>query len=61
MFFGLAFGLGGLGAALMGGLADVYGIATVYKIFSFLPILGIVAWFLPDMTKEKARYRSASA
>ncbi len=61
MFFGFAFGLGGLGAAVMGGLADVYGIAVVYKICSFLPILGVVAWFLPDMTKEKERYRSAAA
>lgn len=58
MFFGFAFGLGGLGAAIMGGLADVYGIAVVYKICSFLPILGVVAWFLPDMSKEKERYRS---
>ncbi len=61
MFFGLAFGLGGLGAAIMGGIADVYGIAVVYKICSFLPILGVVAWFLPNMTKEKERYRSHSA
>ena len=60
MFFGFAFGLGGLGAAVMGGIADAYGIAVVYKICSFLPILGIVAWFLPDMTKEKNRYRSAA-
>jgi MFS transporter, FSR family, fosmidomycin resistance protein len=58
MFFGFAFGLGGLGAAIMGGLADAYGIAVVYKICSFLPILGVVAWFLPDMSKEKERYRS---
>jgi len=57
MFFGFAFGLGGLGAALMGGIADAYGIAVVYKICSFLPILGVVAWFLPNMTLEKARYR----
>ena len=57
MFFGFAFGLGGLGAAIMGGIADMYGIAVVYKICSFLPILGVVAWFLPDMAKEKERYR----
>lgn len=61
MFFGFAFGLGGLGAAVMGGLADAYGIAVVYKICSFLPTLGVVAWFLPDMTKEKERYRLAAA
>jgi FSR family fosmidomycin resistance protein-like MFS transporter len=59
MFFGFAFGLGGLGAAAMGGLADAYGIAVVYKICSFLPILGVVAWFLPDMAKEKMRYQTA--
>lgn len=58
MFFGFAFGLGGLGAAVMGALADVYGIAVVYKICSYLPILGIVAWFLPNMSKEKERYLS---
>lgn len=56
MFFGFAFGLGGLGAAVMGGIADAYGIAVVYKICSFLPVLGVVAWFLPDMTKERLRY-----
>lgn len=60
MFFGFAFGLGGLGAAAMGGIADLYGIAAVYKICSFLPILGIVAWFLPDMAKERLRYTAAT-
>jgi len=60
MFFGFAFGLGGLGAAGMGMLADAYGIAVVYKICSFLPVLGIVAWFLPNMTQEKLRYRKAA-
>jgi FSR family fosmidomycin resistance protein-like MFS transporter len=53
MFFGFAFGLGGLGAAIMGGLADAYGISTVYQICSYLPALGIVAWFLPDITRER--------
>lgn len=57
MFFGFAFGLGGLGAAVMGGIADAYGIAVVYKICSFLPILGVVAWFLPDMAQERLRYQ----
>jgi FSR family fosmidomycin resistance protein-like MFS transporter len=56
MFFGFAFGLGGLGAAAMGGIADAYGISTVYQICSYLPILGVVAWFLPDMAKERLRY-----
>lgn len=57
MFFGFAFGLGGLGAAVMGGIADAYGIAVVYKICSFLPILGVVAWFLPDMSQERLKYQ----
>jgi FSR family fosmidomycin resistance protein-like MFS transporter len=53
MFFGFAFGLGGLGAAIMGGLADAYGITTVYQICSYLPAIGVVAWFLPDITRER--------
>lgn len=52
-FFGLAFGLGGLGAAGMGGIADQYGIAFVYQVCSYLPVLGLVAIFLPDPGKER--------
>lgn len=59
MFFGFAFGLGGLGAAVMGGIADAYGIAVVYKICSFLPVLGVVAWFLPDMAQERTKYQQS--
>lgn len=46
-FYGLSFGLGGIAAALLGGLADHYGIETVYKLCSFLPAIGLLAWFLP--------------
>ena len=46
-FYGLSFGLGGVAAALLGGLADRYGIETVYSICSFLPAIGLLAWFLP--------------
>lgn len=46
-FYGLSFGLGGVAAALLGGLADHYGIETVYRICSFLPAIGLLAWFLP--------------
>ena len=49
LFFGFAFGLGGIGAALLGYLADLTGIDTVYKICSFLPLLGLLAVFLPDI------------
>jgi FSR family fosmidomycin resistance protein-like MFS transporter len=48
LFFGLAFGLGGVGAAVLGQLADLWGIDTVYHICSFLPLLGILAAFLPQ-------------
>ena len=46
-FYGLTFGLGGVAAALLGGLADHYGIETVYRLCSFLPAIGLLAWFLP--------------
>ena len=49
MFFGLSFGLGGVGAAALGWLADQTSIAFVYKVCSFLPALGILAAFLPDL------------
>lgn len=56
MFFGFSFGLGGLGAAVMGWLADLNGISFIYHLCSFLPILGLVAWFLPDMAEEQRRH-----
>ncbi|MFA5731364.1 MULTISPECIES: MFS transporter [Acidithiobacillus] len=49
LFFGLAFGLGGVGAALLGELADVWSIQVVYQICAFLPLLGILAGFLPHI------------
>lgn len=48
LFFGLAFGLGGIGAALLGKLADHTSISFVYHVCSFLPALGILTAFLPD-------------
>jgi FSR family fosmidomycin resistance protein-like MFS transporter len=51
MFFGLAFGLGGLGAAAMGRIADAHGIAFVYQLCSYLPAIGIVVWFLPNLER----------
>ena len=49
MFFGFAFGIGGLGAAAMGVLADWTSIETVYRIFAVLPALGILAALLPNL------------
>jgi FSR family fosmidomycin resistance protein-like MFS transporter len=47
LFFGFAFGMGGLGAAVLGELADHIGIEAVYRICAWLPAIGLVAWFLP--------------
>jgi FSR family fosmidomycin resistance protein-like MFS transporter len=47
MFFGFSFGLGGLGAAALGRLADFTGIETVYRLTPFLLLLGLLTAFLP--------------
>jgi MFS transporter, FSR family, fosmidomycin resistance protein len=51
VFFGVAFGIGGLGAALLGKLADHTSIAFVYQICAFLPAIGLLAVFLPKMPR----------
>ena len=51
VFFGFAFGMGGLGAAVLGQLADVIGIESVYHICAFLPLIGLLAAFLPNLDK----------
>ena len=53
LFFGLAFGMGGLGSALLGILADHTSIKFVFQVCSFLPLIGVVTWFLPDLEKKK--------
>lgn len=52
LFFGLAFGLGGLGSALLGKLADDTSIEYVFLLCSFLPLMGIVAWLLPNIRND---------
>ncbi|MDF1609988.1 MFS transporter [Hoeflea sp. YIM 152468] len=51
VFFGFAFGMGGIAAAVMGQVADVKGIIYVYQICSFLPFLGLLTIFLPRQVK----------
>ncbi|MDI3273857.1 MFS transporter [Pseudomonas sp. AL03] len=51
VFFGLMFGFGGIGAALLGHLADIHGIEYVYFLCSFLPLFGVLAIFLPRTKK----------
>jgi FSR family fosmidomycin resistance protein-like MFS transporter len=53
LFFGFAFGIGGIGAAVLGGLADTHGIEFVYRICAYLPLLGVVAAFLPNIEHRK--------
>jgi MFS transporter, FSR family, fosmidomycin resistance protein len=53
LFFGFAFGIGGIGAAVLGGLADQHGIEFVYRICAYLPLLGMVAAFLPEIEHRK--------
>lgn len=52
LFFGLAFGMGGLGSALLGNLADHTSIEFVFNVCSYLPLLGIVTGFLPDVERR---------
>jgi len=49
LFFGFAFGMGGLGAALLGELADARGIEYVYRLCAFLPAIGLLTAFLPNL------------
>jgi FSR family fosmidomycin resistance protein-like MFS transporter len=53
LFFGLAFGIAGIAAAALGALADRYSIELVYHLCAFLPLLGVVAFLLPDMRAKK--------
>ncbi len=53
MMFGFSFGLGGLGAAALGRIADVTGIETVYQVCSFLPLIGLMTAFLPNIEPRR--------
>jgi FSR family fosmidomycin resistance protein-like MFS transporter len=55
LFFGLAFGMGGLGAALLGELADRTSIEFVYQLCAFLPAIGLLTIFLPNIEGRRAR------
>lgn len=52
LFYGFAFGMGGLGSALLGYLADKTSIEYVYNICAFLPLIGVIAYFLPNLKKK---------
>jgi FSR family fosmidomycin resistance protein-like MFS transporter len=52
LFYGFAFGMGGLGSALLGSIADHSGIEYVYTICAYLPLIGVIAMFLPNLKKK---------
>jgi len=53
LFFGLAFGMGGIGSAVLGKLADQTGIQHVFRLCAFLPLLGLLTGFLPQVSSRK--------
>jgi FSR family fosmidomycin resistance protein-like MFS transporter len=53
LFFGFAFGMGGIGSALLGKLADSTSIAYVYNVCAFLPLIGLLTGFLPNISTTK--------
>lgn len=55
LFFGFAFGIAGIGSALLGRLADHSGIVYVFHICAFLPLLGIITGFLPNLDRKKIK------
>ena len=57
LFFGFAFGMGGIGSAVLGGLADHTSINFVFLVCSFLPLIGLLTAFLPDLNRERGTGR----
>ncbi len=60
MAFGFAFGLGGIGAAVLGALADATSLTFVYRLCAFLPAIGLLAVFLPQLTEVRRRQPEAA-
>lgn len=55
LFFGFSFGLGGLGAAALGEIADMTSLDTVYRIVAFLPLMGLLTAFLPKIEQPRGK------
>jgi FSR family fosmidomycin resistance protein-like MFS transporter len=53
LFFGFSFGMGAIGAALLGRLADEVGIAAVYRVCGYLPLIGLLTAFLPNLRARR--------
>src|SRR3954447_25331253 len=61
LFFGLSFGLGGLGAAAPGELADMTSMDLVYRVCAFLPAIGLLTYFLPNVERSRVADRRPGA
>ncbi len=61
LFFGFAFGMGGIGAAVLGKLADTFGITVVYQMCAFLPLIGLLAALLPNVERRAPPKDTAQA
>ena len=55
LFFGFAFGMGGLGSALLGALADRTSINFVFQVCAFLPLIGLLTGFLPNIGDKRKK------
>jgi MFS transporter, FSR family, fosmidomycin resistance protein len=58
LFYGVSFGLGALSAAALGELADLTSLEAVYQACAFLPLIGLLTWFLPDIQRAQGSWRS---
>jgi FSR family fosmidomycin resistance protein-like MFS transporter len=57
LFFGFAFGIGGIASAALGRLADLTSIGFVFNVCGYLPLIGLLTWFLPDIEGASRRAR----
>jgi FSR family fosmidomycin resistance protein-like MFS transporter len=55
LFYGLNFGLAGIAAAILGSFADTLGVETVFRWCAFLPLVGLLAWFLPKIDEHRSQ------
>ena len=51
LFYGFAFGIAGIASAILGKMADIHGIESIYYLCAYMPLIGLVAWLLPDLKK----------
>lgn len=60
LFFGFAFGIGGIASAVLGRYVDIYGIEHIYNVCAYMPLLGVIAVLLPDLNKIRKQKSAIS-